>query len=146
MSLMSSTSGISNLQADSKRDKYIVIYDANCSLCRHQIGVIRRRDKFAIFEYMPSQSEGLAERFPVLQAENFSTGLRLLSPENSVFTGPDAVYEVFRRLPYWRWLAWMYRLPGIHFLACQIYRYIALNREKLGVRLFDNPADHAEED
>jgi len=109
----------------------IVVYDGACGFCRTQVERMRRRDKGRWFEFVPRQTEGLTDRFPRLDEGDFNTGMRFIAPDGVIRVGADAVYEIFRRLPRWRWIAWVYRVPGIHALARWTYAWIAANRRRL---------------
>jgi len=110
----------------------VVVYDGNCPFCRRQLARIRLRDITERFEYVAKQSPGLNERFPALARGEFSAGMRLVRPDGQVRVGSDAIYEIAYQLPYWRWIAWLYRVPGIHALTRLVYRWIAANRTRLG--------------
>jgi predicted DCC family thiol-disulfide oxidoreductase YuxK len=117
--------------SDLATNRPVIVYDGDCSFCRKQIAKIQRKDVRAQFEYLPKQSETLADRFPVLAQSDFNTGMRLVLPDGQVQVGADAVYHIARRLPGWRWTAWVYRVPIIHALARTVYRWIAANRQRL---------------
>lgn len=110
----------------------VVVYDGECQFCRQQIGKIQRWDTLGRFEYVPRQTPGLEDRFPQLKEGDFNTGMRLIAVSGKVFVGADAVYQIVRQLPRWRWLSWLYRVPGIHGLSRWVYARIAARRLQLG--------------
>ena len=110
----------------------VVVYDGECSFCRRQIARIQRSDRANQFEYVARQAVGLEQRFPRLAEGDFNTGMRLIDPEGRIHVGADAVYEIARRLPAWRRLAWVYRLPIAHRLVRLVYKWIAAHRRSLG--------------
>ncbi len=112
--------------------KPVVVYDGECSFCLRQIERIKRRDRCALFEYVPRQSPGLDERFPRLADDDFNSGMRVITPCGDILVGADALYHIVRRLPIWGTIAWIYRLPGLNTLARLAYRWIAANRYRLG--------------
>lgn len=112
--------------------KPVVVFDGDCGFCRNAIARIQRRDLPPRFEYVPRQAPGLNDRFPRLAEQDFNTGLRLILPDGVIRVGADAFYEIARRLPRWRAVAWLYRVPGFGALARVIYRWIAANRMRLG--------------
>ncbi len=111
--------------------RYVIIYDGECGFCRRQINWIRSRDRSSCFEFVPRQTDGVEERFPALKEQDFETGLRLIRPDGTVRVGADGVYEIARRLPGYRILALIYRVPGFGFLGRQVYAWIARNRQRL---------------
>ena len=57
---------------------------------------------------------------------------KLITPDDDVHVGADAAYQIARRLPCWRRIAWLYKVPGIHWLTRAVYAWIAANRQSLG--------------
>jgi len=115
-------------------ERCTIVYDGQCRFCQRQMAWITRRDRGGAFEFIPSQTPGLLERFPTLAGEDFNTGLRVVLPDSDLRKGADAVYEIARRLPRWRRIAWVYRLPGVRQLSRVIYGWIAARRYTLAGR------------
>jgi predicted DCC family thiol-disulfide oxidoreductase YuxK len=111
----------------------VVVYDGACRFCRAQIARIQRWGGAGRFEFVPSSTPGLFERFPTLQASDLSTGLRLVQG-GQVSVGAEAVYRIARVLPRTRWFAWLYRVPGLHGLAQRLYGWVAARRYRLAGR------------
>jgi len=108
-----------------------VIYDGQCKFCIGQIEKMKKHDRAQTFEYLPRQTENLLERFPVLQDEDFNSGLRLVDSENRVAAGADAVYEIYRRFKPYKYLTWIYKVPLLNAIFQKIYQWIAKNRYRL---------------
>ena len=121
------------------RVKPVVVYDGGCGFCQKGIKRIQARDRGDIFEYCPRQDPTLEQRFPAITEGDFNTGMRLIEPGGRIHVGADAVYAIARRLPYWRWLAWLYRVPGIHAALRLAYRWVAANRYRLAEPCPVNP-------
>ncbi len=109
-----------------------LVYDGHCSFCRRWVARIARRDRRGTFEFVARQTEGLIERFPKLAEGDFNTGMRLITPDDVIHVGADAAYQIVRRLRYWQRIAWLYHVPGIHWLTRAGYAWIAANRQSLG--------------
>jgi len=109
--------------------KSTVIYDGQCSFCRQSVSRIARLDRNDKFEFIARQTKGLDLRFPKLAEGDFNTGMRLITPDDTIHVGADAVYRIACRLPYWCLVAWLYRVPGIHAISRTVYAYIAANRQ-----------------
>ncbi len=109
--------------------KSTVVYDGQCSFCRRWVARIARRDRHDAFEFVARQTTGLTKRFPRLAEGDFNTGMRLITPDNVIHVGADAAYQIARHLRYWRWIAWLYFVPGIHSLTRALYAQIAANRQ-----------------
>ena len=112
--------------------KSTLVYDGDCSFCRRWVARIVRRDRSDTFEIVARQTEGLTQRFPKLAEGDFNTGMRLITPDATIHVGADAAYQIARRLRYWRRLAWLYGVPGIHWCTRAAYAWIAANRQSLG--------------
>ena len=111
-----------------------LVYDGSCQFCIRQMSWIRRHDRAGVFEFVPSQTPDLHSRFPKLASEDLSSGLRAIDAEGAIAVGADAVYQIASRLPYWRRLAWLYRLPVITGLCRWAYAWIAARRYSLAGR------------
>lgn len=109
-----------------------LVYDGDCSFCRRWVARIAHRDSHGTFEFVARQTEGLTERFPKLAEGDFNTGMRLITPDDTIHVGADAAYQIARRLTYWRKIAWLYHVPGIHGCTQSVYAWIAANRQSLG--------------
>lgn len=105
-----------------------VVYDGRCAYCRKQVAWIQARDAARRFSFISSHETNVTERFPALQRHDLSTGLRVVAPSGRVYVGADAVHAIAARLPRWRWVAWLYLVPGIRQLARMQYARIAARR------------------
>ena len=119
------------------RRRSILVYDGHCSFCRRWVARIARMDRSDTFEFVARQTEGLTERFPKLVEGDFNTGMRLITPDDAIHVGADSAYQIVRRLRYWRRIAWLYHVPGIHWLTRAVYTWIAANRQLLGGKCDD---------
>lgn len=108
-----------------------IIFDGECPFCQRQMAWIASRAVPGDFDFVPRQTPGLTERFPFLAQSDFNSGLRLVLPDGTLRVGADGVYEIVRRLPRWRRLAWLYRVPVLHALAKLVYAWIARRRQSL---------------
>ena len=114
------------------RRRSTLVYDGHCSFCRRWVARIARMDRSDTFELVARQTDGLTKRFPRLVEGDFDTGMRLITPDDAIHVGADAAYQIVRRLRYLRRIAWLYHVPGIHWLTRTVYAWIAANRQSLG--------------
>ena len=119
--------------------KDVVIYDGACGFCQSQVARIRRLAGRDRFELLPRQSPDLLMRFPMLKANEAAEGMRFVSAEGTPAIGADAVYEIYRRIPRFRALAGLYRVPGLKSFFRLAYFIIARNRLRIS-RLCRNRA------
>ena len=110
----------------------IIVFDGDCSFCGRWVARIARMDRSGTFEFVARQTDGLTKRFPRLVEGDFNTGMRLITPDDAIHVGADAAYQIMRRLRYWRRIAWLYHVPGIHWITRAVYAWIAAHRQSLG--------------
>lgn len=113
-------------------EKQVIVYDGECRFCQWSVARIQKLDQQDQFDYLPRQTEGVTDRFPMLEQSDFNTGLRLVSAGDAVHVGPDAIYQIYRRIPPFHLMTWLYRVPVFttFFRAC--YGLIARNRHRFG--------------
>lgn len=116
-----------------------VFYDAECSVCRHLCGLIKRRDVRGSIAFVSLRDPEIDANHPHLRGRDLQGDVHALTSEGRVVVGADAAYEVLRLLPRWRWWAWLYRLPFAHRLGVAVYRHLALNRHRWGLVWPDGP-------
>lgn len=106
-------------------DTLTVLYDGACPLCRREIAHVqglaqRQGDTGLCFLDIsaPSQAsaEGAAERAALLAR------FHVQRADGTRLHGAAAFVEMWSRLPGWRWLARMARLPGMLMLLEWAYR------------------------
>lgn len=117
----------------------VLIYDAECPMCRASaLWLLRRALAGGAdgLEILPCRSPARRARFPAVSEDACLTAMQLVLPDGRVLAGADAVPEILRLIPRWRWLAGVFGLPPARPFARAVYRWIARNRMKLscGVR------------
>ena len=110
----------------------VVVYDGACSFCQRSIEHIRRRAPAGAFRYVPFQDPALLEELPQLRGADMEEGLRFVTPDGTVHTAADAVFQIASRLPFYRRLSWLYRVPGLRGVARAAYAWVARRRMGLG--------------
>ena len=110
-------------------DTAILIYDDRCSLC---CGCMRWLKLHAIgndaFEFIPCQSKKRMSLFPGLNEKACLEELHMVLPDGQIVIGDKSLPESLRRLRYFRWLAFLFRIPVIRLFSYAVYRLIANNR------------------
>jgi predicted DCC family thiol-disulfide oxidoreductase YuxK len=121
----------------------VLIYDGECAMCRASALWLMKRALLASateFEIMPCRSPARRARYPQVSDEACTTAMQLVLPDGRVLGGADAVPEILRRLPRWRWLATLFEVPGVRPLARRAYAWIATNRMRLSCRIGTRPS------
>jgi predicted DCC family thiol-disulfide oxidoreductase YuxK len=110
-------------------ERYTVIFDGDCPLCRGSVEALRVRDLEGILDFVPGQEPGIEENYPGISRDAASAAIHLVSPDGEIWQGAGAVEELARILPGFRWLRGLFALPFARRLAGPVYRIVARNRK-----------------
>ncbi|HJU83064.1 MAG TPA: DCC1-like thiol-disulfide oxidoreductase family protein [Holophagaceae bacterium] len=100
------------------RTPLILAYDVECSLCVKRADWIAARDTGGLLILFPLQHPELVKVAPELAGRPLHGELHGLDlATRKVLTGPALIPEILCRLPRWRLLAPLLRLPGLARLA-----------------------------
>ena len=101
-------------------------------MCRASaLWVMRLALSRGALEILPCRSRVRAERFPQVPETGCLTAMQLVLPDGRVLAGADAMPELLRLIPRWRWMAALFALPGMRPLARVVYAWIARNRMRV---------------
>lgn len=114
-------------------NRLILIYDGHCVLCTRTVARIKSVRLATMIESIPLQDERVIEFLPVgYDRDQLDREIHVIDMSNGLINrGADAVVYVMTKLPSLRFVAWMYQIPGMKWLASRIYRWVAQNRYKL---------------
>jgi predicted DCC family thiol-disulfide oxidoreductase YuxK len=111
-----------------KKKRATLIYDGTCPICSGTVEWIEKNEQQDAFEMVPCQSPAFAERWPALDRDECMKAMHLVLPDGEVFSGEQALPEIFTRLRRYRALALLFKLPGAETLSGILYRWFALRR------------------
>ena len=115
----------------------VLIYDAECPVCRAAADWIRRNAEAPdTFELLPCRSEETRSRFPAIAEAACLQAMHLVLPDGTIFAGEEALPEIVRRTRRYRQAAVLFRLPGAGILSRFLYRAFADRRHRIAKRLF----------
>jgi len=117
---------------NSPRRRFTVVYDGNCRVCTRFARALRKWDRNAEFEVVPSQAPGVMARFPWIPTEAYAQALQLIGPDGRTWPGSAAVEQILRALPRGKLVTWAYKVPFFRLLADRFYQWFARNRSRLG--------------
>ena len=110
-----------------------VFYDGDCPLCTRAItrfGPLLHRHHF---DLAPLQATWVQKRLGLKPGAPL-VEMKLLADNGQIYGGVDA-YSVLFRAVWWLWpLGYLLIVPGIHWLAGCIYRWVARHRNCFGGR------------
>jgi predicted DCC family thiol-disulfide oxidoreductase YuxK len=110
----------------------VVIYDGECRFCIARVGELEKADTERQLEFMPRQAKESEQRFPQIKGIALDEGILLIDNAGQVHVAADAMYQIYKRLPSTRNVAWLYDVPGLRQVFQLGYRAVAANRRRLG--------------
>ena len=121
-------------------EQTVVIYDGFCSLCVASVRLLRRLDWGHRLTYSDAQNGAdLETRFPHVDRAAVLGAIHVVTRDDRVLVGYEAVRYVLRYLPALMWLAPLLYLPGVTWLGPRVYGYVAAHRYQFN-RLLGLPA------
>lgn len=110
-----------------------LIYDGECGICQQAVALLARWDREHALRFVPFQDGPAVARFGIAlpPLPRLAAAMHLMLPNGAVYAGADAIPELLRRLPGKRWLAVLFRIPGVPRIARRVYAWIAIRRHCL---------------
>jgi predicted DCC family thiol-disulfide oxidoreductase YuxK len=115
--------------------KPVLIYDRHCLFCRKAAQWVEAKSKGSVFEMLPFQSETIGIRFPFIEKGGCMKAMQLILPGGRALSGEKAIPEIMGRLREYRWVAWLFKIPGARMFSHIIYRWFADHRYQMA-RIF----------
>jgi predicted DCC family thiol-disulfide oxidoreductase YuxK len=107
-------------------------------MCRASaLWLMRRAMAAGQLEILPCRSSPRRARFPQITEERCMRAMQLVVPDGRILEGADAVPELLRRIPRWRWAASLFAVPGVRPLARRAYAWVAANRLRISCAVRD---------
>ena len=115
----------------------VLIYDAECPVCRGTVEWIRRNGSDADpFEFLPCRSEEARARFPAIRENACLQAIHLVLQGGEILVAEEAFPEILLRLRRYRLAAPLLRIPGARTLSRILYRAFARRRHRISRALF----------
>ena len=124
--------GVAGAVPDESGRPYTVVYDGHCKVCGKLVKVLRTWDRSDMLEILPSQTPGIAARFPWITARAFTESVQVIGPGGTTWQRAAAIEQLLDVLPRGRFLSWIFSIPFARPLAERFYRWFARNRYHLG--------------
>ncbi len=105
-----------------------VLYDGSCSLCRASVARLRRFDTRHRVETLDLHDPATTTRFPQIDRGTAMRWMVAVDSHGHVWSGADAWAHIGMLLPGWNLVAGILLIPGVHWIAAQVYTWIARNR------------------
>jgi predicted DCC family thiol-disulfide oxidoreductase YuxK len=114
------------------RERLYILYDGTCNLCIATVRRLRELHSSADLRFVSIQSlEENKETIPGIGAiplEQLMAKLHVVEQSGALYAGADGIVRILRTVAGFRWLALLYRIPGMRRSADAIYRFIASRR------------------
>ena len=92
--------------------------------------MLKRWDREQVLHYVPFQDGAAVAGFGIALPK-LAAAMHLILPDGRVYPGADAIPRLLALFPGRRWLAPLFRIPGVLPLARRIYAWIAIRRRCL---------------
>lgn len=121
------------------RSPLLLAYDGNCDLCARMMDWVQVRDRLGLVVAFPLQNPELVRVAPELAGRPLDTEIHGIDlGTRQVWKGAGLLRPLAQRLPGWRWLAPLLRLPGIPGFAQWVYLKFSERRfRRCGRRPFE---------
>jgi predicted DCC family thiol-disulfide oxidoreductase YuxK len=106
----------------------IVFYDGGCPLCRREIAHYQRLDREQRIQWTDIQQEADTLQAHGLSWEQAMQRMHVRDSDGQMVSGAAAFAVLWRQFPRYRFLAGLVSLPGIHWVAEQVYTVFARRR------------------
>src|SRR6266508_5785415 len=114
---------------DSHRSNPTLIYDGECGVCRQAVELLRRWDREHVLRFVPFQDAVAVARFGIALPA-LAAAMHLVLRDGRVYPGADAIPELLKLFPGKRWLAPLFRIPGVLPLSRRLYAPVDLRRPR----------------
>ncbi len=110
-----------------------VFYDGSCSVCADEIAHYKKKDQHNRLILVDISADGFEPGNYGKTREEFMAQMHVRDNDGLFFLGVDAFPAIWQALPgrFFRILAFVIRLPGIHFMASMAYVLFAKYRGRL---------------
>lgn len=120
-----------NKDAHSQSEKSTkVMFDGACPLCRREIAVYQKLQATEEIAWVDVSTCDFQPPAGMTKAQLLQR-FHLITPDGQILSGAQAFVFVWNRLPGWRWLGLLSRLPGMLFLMEWVYRGFLIVRPVL---------------
>ena len=106
----------------------IVFYDGGCPLCRREIAHYQRIVKDGQIQWLDIMDSGDTLQAHGLSWQQAMQRIHVKDSDGHMVSGAAAFAALWRHIPRYRFLAVLVTLPGIHWIAEQVYSVFARRR------------------
>lgn len=123
-----------------ERPTNMLVYDRDCELCRWAQGLLARRDRRRRIRFLAFQDPQFPEWFPDLDRDDPAgiwpqgeppRAMLFIDGGGKIRMGIDAFRTILPELAGGSWVAWVFYIPGVPWLATRFYEWLARNRYRI---------------
>lgn len=105
------------------RSPLILAYDAECGICCRMTDWLRARDREGLLVFFPLQGKELVMFAPELAGRDLHGEIHGLDERSrQIWSGGALLPQVLSRLPRWRLVAWVLKIPLFREISLWIWR------------------------
>jgi predicted DCC family thiol-disulfide oxidoreductase YuxK len=108
---------------------YLIFYDAQCRICQRGRQMIERFRPNSPVRFVDSNDARAMGRYPQMNARG---QMYVLDPSGRLSGGYDALAALAPILPAFGWMSGFFSLAPVRALGHRAYRWLAVNRYRLG--------------
>ncbi|HUV30690.1 MAG TPA: DCC1-like thiol-disulfide oxidoreductase family protein [Acidobacteriota bacterium] len=117
-------------------DRYYLIYDDSCPICRSAARQLGALDDAGAVKLVPLSAPRLPAGMSLPPRPELEREIHLVSIDGSTVTGIDAAAKLALLLPGRRWVERLLTAPGLRRIAGLVYELIAGHRQGLSKLFF----------
>lgn len=110
----------------------VLLWDGDCGFCQRWVRRLESRDAGDRIETLKATDRAKYPELLGITDHALNHAMHLALPDGRVLAGGRAVPEILRLLPRWRWVAWVFGIPGVAWATDRVYGWVAARRHKLG--------------
>ena len=107
-----------------------VFYDGICNLCSKEISYYKRIAPKGVFEWLDIANHPELLKQANLTQQDALMKLHVLDSNSTWHIGLDAFICIWRKIPRFKWMAYLASVPGVHYLLSKAYSAFATYRFK----------------
>jgi len=123
-------------------DRDVVIYDADCPICRRAARRLHRWDFRRTLAFLPLDDAEVQRRWPHLSRDQLQQAMHVVTAEGRTYRGAAAMRMLSRRVPPLWLIMPALHLPGSLPLWERLYDALARRRYLFGGKQPSTHADH----
>jgi predicted DCC family thiol-disulfide oxidoreductase YuxK len=107
---------------------FTIVCDERCFVVNRLAALLKLWDRAQLFTFVDRESNSKKARQLMAELDLAPWSLFLIDDNNERWYGPEAIPMILKNLPFGRFAAVLYILPGTMWLTRQVYQLISRSR------------------